>query len=970
MRMAEKSGFYVTRALSLALLATTGTGVFAQEATGDAEVFNADDTIVVTGSRIARKDFSSESPVVTVGRDILDAAGPSTIETTLNQLPQFAATAGSSSTSTARGGRSNANLRGFGITRTLVLTDGRRMQPSDPLGAVDLNTIPSALVENVEIITGGASAVYGSDAIAGVVNFRLRRNFEGFEIDAQQMITGHGDGRALDLSATLGGNFADGRGNAVLSVSFMDRQEVKRRSREFFRNGGVTAVLPSGLLLPDAANLPSQAAINAVFSRYGVTDNIPRNSRFSMNPDGTLFTGTTPIYNFRWPEGGPYVISGGNVGVPIGEAYPLQQPLQRFSVFGKASYDLTDNLTAYTQFSYTHYTADQNLYGRNQAITRDVYIPVTNPFLNDDMRAIMASRPDPDAPLLYYFQTGRLGPSLQQTTYNVSQITGGFRGDLGILDATWDVYASYGRTEQDTVGGNYVDRAAFLSLIEAPDGGASICEGGFNPFIIAKPSLQCLDYLIRGIQERTTLEQINAEATLQGRLFSLPAGDARFAAGVGYRKNSYSFRPDATRLTGSLLTIPLSGPTDGSTNTKEAFVELLLPVLKDLPLIRRLDLSLAYRYSHYDTAGGVHTYKAGADWEIFRGLSARGGYQRAIRAPSAGELFQPSEQGATTVGRTVTGGGDPCDITSAYRTGSNAAQVRALCIANGVPESVVDLHRFSGTNVQSNMSGNRNLKEETADTFTAGLVWRSQSSSPLLRNLSASVDFYDIKIKDAIGLITGEVIAQRCFNGQGNANPDYDPNNFYCGLIHRGSAGNFATITTPLLNLSGYRTQGVDFQVDWRINAGNIGTFGINVLAAYVSKYSIQSLAGAPFVNYTGTIGNAQIGDAISHPEWKTVTSFSFERGGTRLDLRWRWIEAMGHSANIGAANPISLGVKSRSYFDLTASARISDAFQLRGGILNIADKQPPEWTGESATDPAIYDILGRRAFVGVNMKF
>lgn len=934
--------------------------------------------VIVTGSRIVRKDYVAESPIVTLERGVLDAAGPVSLDMTLNQMPQFAANAGANSTSQARGGRANANLRGLGAVRTLVLQDGRRMQPSDPLGGIDLNTISGALLQNVEVITGGASAVYGSDAIAGVVNFRLNDRFTGLVADAQYGATEREDGETLDVSLAAGGPIADGRGHAMFSASYMDRQRVNRGSRDFFADGGITSVLPSGLIYPNAANLPTQAAVSGVFAAYGVTGSVLRSAAFSRNTDGTLFTITNPIQNFRFPEDGLYTITSNNqVALPLGEFAPLLQPLERETLFGRVSYDLTEDVEAYGQFNYTHYTADQTWYGRNQAITRDVYVPVTNPFLPQGLKTIAASRPNPNAPLLLYFNTGRYSPDIVENTYNASQVLGGLRGDLDIIDGGWDVYASFGRTEQNTRMGGYIDRAAFLSLVEAPDGGVSICQGGLDPLAFDRPSQDCLDYLLREMHESTELEQTVAEGSLQGRVFDLPAGEVRFASGLSYRKNTYEFSPDAQRRTGAVLATSLSSPTVGKTSSTEFFLEILAPIARDLPLIRSLDLDLAYRYSDYDSVGGVHTYKAGANWELTDSFSVRGGYQRAIRAPSVGELFQPSEQSGTTVGRISAGLGDPCDVASAYRTGSQAAQVKALCLATGVPQTIIDTHRFAGTSVQSEVSGNRNLIEETADSYTAGLVWRSRFDNPLLSGLTASLDYYEIKITDAIGLITGDVIAQRCFNGDNASNPTYDPQNYYCQLINRGVSGGFSTITTPLLNLAGYETAGADLQVDWRAELRDFGwadapgELGLNLIVSYTDKYAIQTLAGGAFVDYAGTIGNAQISaDAISHPAWKVNTSLDYKIGQARLNLRWRWIDSMDNSANVGAAVASAPGVKAMDYFDLSGTYRLNERVEVRGGVLNIADRQPPAWTGEGATDAALYDVLGRRFYAGVKLSF
>ena len=941
------------------------------ETPADAGDSVAADEITVTGSRIARKDYSADSPIVTVGEDLIRSNGPATLESTLNLLPQLTPDSGSTSGGQAAQGRATLNLRGLGPSRTLVLLDGRRLQPGDPLGAVDLNSVPSALIENVEVITGGASAAYGSDAIAGVVNFRLKRNFEGLALDADYGVSQRGDGQNLNLAGTIGGNFAEGRGNAVLSVSYMDRQRVDRGSRAFFQDGGITSVLPSGLIYAVATNLPSQAAINQVFQGYGVTTTLSRASAYSVNPDGTLFT-LTPVYNFKFPQNGPYVItSNGQVAVPLGEAAPLQQPLERETVFGRVNYKLAEDLEAYAQFNYAHYQNNQTGYGKNQAITRDVYLPVTNPFIPQALRTIAASRPNPTAPLLLYFNTGRFSPDIAQQTYEVSQVLGGIRGAVNAIDGTWDISASTGRSKLDSKLGGYVDRAAYLSLIEARDGGVSICQGGLNPLVLDRPSQDCLDYMLRELHETSTLKQTNLEANLQGRLVTLPAGDLRFAAGLSYRKNSYSFSPDAQRINATVLAASVTSPTTGSTQSKEAYAELLVPVLADLPFIHRLDLNAAYRYADYDTVGGVHTYKLSGDWQFTPSLSLRGGYQRAIRAPSVGELFQPIEQSGTTVGRISAGLGDPCDITGSYRSGPNAAQVRALCIATGIPASVVDLHRFSGTSVQSNVGGNRNLKEETSDTYTLGMVLRPKWQSPLLSNVSLSVDYFNIKIKDAVGLITGDVISQRCFNGAGDSNPTYDAQNFYCKLIQRGPSGGLAIIDTPLLNLAGYQTAGVDVQLDWSARIAYTSRIGLNLLASYVDKYAIQTLQGAKFTEYAGTIGNGQISSsAISHPRWRTVANASFDDGFFGLNLRWRWIDKMSNAANVGISGATAPGVRAVNYFDANARFTISPAMVFRLGILNLTDRQPPEWTGESATDSNLYDVVGRRVFAGVSLKF
>jgi outer membrane receptor protein involved in Fe transport len=933
--------------------------------------------VVVTGSRIARKDYTAESPLVTVSQEFVQSAGPASMEATLNLMPQFAASVGAASTTIlAKGGRANANLRGLGDARTLVLLDGRRMQPSDAFGAIDLNTISPALIESVEVITGGASAVYGSDAIAGVVNFKLKRNFEGLTVDGQYGVSSRGDAATYEINGTVGGEFADQRGTVVLSLGYFDREGVRRGERPFFVNSGLNPVFEGGGLQADASNLPTQAAINAVFAKYGITTVVPRNSSFLVNTDQTIFTVTGAINN-RFPDGQPYSVANGALTKFVGDYHPLQTPIERLNVFGRATYQLNDAIETYGQFNYTHYTGRQQAFGRNASTFNPIAIPVTNPGIPADLRAILASRPRPNDPVTIYFDQGRFAPAVFSQAYNVYQVLGGFRGDIEAIDGNWDVYASYGRSELQETRGGFTDRAAYTSLVYAPDGGASICAGGLNPLSIVRPSEACLKYLLRELHESTDFDQTIVEGTIQGRMFDMPAGEARFAAGLSYRENTYDFQPDDQRINATILGPGDTSPTSGSTSSKEIFVEALLPLLKDLTLVKSLNLDVAYRYSDYDTVGGVHTYKAGGDWQVTDYFTVRGGYQRAIRAPGLGELFAAVERGTTQIGTNATGRGDPCDITSALRTGANGARVRTLCLANGVPASVIDTLRFTGTATGSLLAGNPDLKEEVADTVTVGLVWRSTFANPILSRLSASLDYYNIEVVDAIGLITGEVILQRCFNADGTSNPNYDPSNIYCSLITRSASGGFTSLKTPRVNLAGYKTSGVDLQVDWGFDLEDVGlsadagAMRFNLVVSYVGEYAIQTLENAPFVNYVGTIGNAQISpEVLSHPQWKTVTSVEYKRGPATLTLRHRWIDDMINSTNVGSTAPPAPGVESRHYFDLTGRWVLNDDVEFRGGVNNIADEEPPVWTGFGATDPAIYDLVGRRFYLGVNVKF
>lgn len=956
----------------------------AQEASQDEGASSAND-IVVTGSRISRRDFIAESPVTTYGEDSLQMQGPSTIAQSLNQLPQFAAIDGGPSASGSKQGRASANLRGLGITRTLVLLDGRRLQPSDAQGTIDLNTIPTALLGSVEVITGGASATYGSDAISGVVNFKLRRDFTGIVGDVQAGVSDRGDARTFDISLAAGTTFAEGRGSIMGAVSYFDREGVFGRQRDFFIGKGIAGNLRGGVVQGVANNLPSQAALNAIFvGKYGATTNPLRNQAIGVNRDGTLFTSTSPILNFRYEDHDPYILDGtSRVGFPLGESYYLQAPLERYNAFGKAEFEITPDVTIYAQGLYTEYKSNWTRDGNTAtSATAVALIPVTNPFITPDLAAVLASRPNPTAPINFAFNTGGVGPTVSTQNYRVYQFVGGLRGKLA-PDINFDLYASFGRTKLKESQNGYIDRAAWSALVNAPDGGASVCAGGYNPFspdpLFNDPTKKgCYDFLNRELFENTSYSQRVVEGTIEGGIVTLPGGDMRFAVGAAYRQNKYNFNPDAARVNRTVFPDQATGPASGSINVKEVFGELLVPIVKDVPALKSLSLSLAYRYSDYSTVGGVSAYKATGDWNVFGDFRIRGGYQRAVRAPNLAELFAPPERSLPQVGSVASGAGDFCDVTSALRTGPNGAQVRALCLAQGIPASVIDSFRFTGSAWPAVSSGNLDLKEETADTYTVGATWSRIFASPFLRGLTLSVDYYNIGVKDAIGQITPGIANTQCFNRNGG-NPNFDPTNYYCGLLRRDPAtGQVDLFTQQTQNLGAFRMAGIDTQLDWKIDVGALGvdgddagTISLNIVASYLDKFEIQNTPDAPFIDYAGTIGNSQVDPfTLSYPKWKVTGSLGYDNDRFGVTLRGRYYNGMGHFAAVGVANSTLPGVVDRTYFDLAGRFNVAADFEFRFGVLNLFDKEPPEWVQGSLSDPALYDILQRRYYVGVNAKF
>lgn len=958
------------------------TEAFSQQApSGGAEPGSVSE-VVVTGSRIARRDYVSNSPIVTLDQSTIAAQGSPTLETSLNQLPQLAFSASSNTNTVARGGQANLNLRGLGPQRGLVLIDGRRVQPSSADGSIDLNTIPAFLVENVEIITGGASAVYGSDAVAGVVNLKLRKHVNGLELNAQYGVSGRGDAQTKDIGILLGSDFADDKGAAFLSLSYADRDRALYKDRSFLRFQNLVPALTTSTIGVVANNLPSQAAVNAVFARYGTpAGRVNRNSQFLVNTDGSLFVSAGPT-NFRGPLDPPLTVNNGTLYTSATEVSSVQTPLTRYNLVGHVDYELAPDVKVFIEGLYTNYKTNTGGLWANSGSTsgKPLFVPVTNPFISADLAQLLASRANPTAPFTISAFIDDNVPRREVDDYNVYQFTAGASGKFAAIDASWNVYANLGRTDYLATQYGYPSSSAINTLLAAPDGGRSVCPGGFNPFGFAPIDQKCVDFIARVAKNRTTLTQHNVELNLTGSLFKLSAGDLQYAVGADYRSNRYSYSPDALIVTGDLANyLPVNG-SNGFAEVYEVYGELLVPLLRDAPFAKELNLNLGYRYSDYNTVGGVSTYRAEGDWQPIEGLRVRGGYSRAIRAPSVGELFAAAAQGQAALGAPgVIGSGDPCDVRGAYRTGPNAAQVRALCLAQGIPANLVDT--FNNTNPRTPFlsQGNQDLQPETADTYSLGVVVRPIFDNPLFSRVSASVDYYSIKLKDAIGLITNPVAASQCFNpavNSGLLNSDY-----YCQLLQRDPTnGQLVQILNPQLNLASYETSGVDFQVDWAVRLEDVGadpkwgTVSIGVVASYLAQYKIQNLAGAAVNDYAGTIGNTQIDPfAAAHPTWKATTTLGWDVWNVKANLRWRYLDGMENANNVGTTGSAK-GVGEMSYFDFDALWKVNKDLDLRVGVVNLADKKPPtlnlSYIGLLATDAFTYDLVGRRFFVGLKARF
>jgi iron complex outermembrane receptor protein len=966
--------------------------------------------VLVTGSRIVRRDFNAPSPILTVGTEVLEQSSSVALETILNQYPQFNpgttqfTTGELQPTASVTPGAATLNMRGLGANRSLVLLDGRRAQPINAAMTVDINTIPSAAIADVEIITGGAAATYGPDAMAGVVNFKLRRDFEGVNINYQTGVTAAGDGEETRADVLVGGNFNGNRGNAMLSIGYAARDPAWEINRSFYVEGFNDPGTPSNYpridypaYTPAADNLPDQTIVNQVL---GTTNNQSRSTDFYINPlDGTVFRPGGAI-GYTGPTTFPYKIRehNGNLEQVNPRGY-VSTPLTRYSAFGRVVYDLTDNISMFAQGTFVQ--SDVRTLGPptpllNAAVPRQ---PDIEPY---ELRLLLDSRPRPEEPwsmsrVSYWFPNRA---TLNETELN--EFVFGLEGSLGQSDWTWEAYSSYGKTTLLTHMENLVYQGPYRFFVSQPNFGRDAqlvmesgngfssqtftCRSGvpiFEPWILGahgeviyyndfELSPDCADALEVRMSQRNVVEQRITEANFQGRLADLRAGELRAAFGVSTRENTSLFEPDQLFL----ATVPAGGTTD----VTELYGEILYPVVGDL------ELEFGARYSDFETGGfsqDAKSYKALFNWGATDSLRFRGGWQRANRTPNVAELYAGPTRQTTTWAA-----GDVCraDTTNPWGnvpSNPNRAQVQQLCAeliykSGGIPgENGFDADRDNfpaGGGVSANVYGlitvgNPRLRAETADTYTFGVIWQAPEA-----NLTLSADWYEIEIADVVGSLGFITAYQQCFNANGTSNPTYSVNNEYCQTIFRNpTTGDADYVEGGNFNLSSRYTTGIDLNVNWRRDMLG-GTFAINSALNKLNswKQPATSDPDAPLLQYAG------FGTDF---EYQAFTTFSYSTDRLNVGLTWRYLPETKAGGLVQTPDLTTLPTEEYNVFNLYGSWTFGDRVRLRGGVDNVFDTDPPivganpaninnPTNAKGVTSPGNYDVLGRRYFVGVAVTF
>ncbi len=987
-------------AMSISLIPFLALATTAQAQTAPAAEAESADVkeIVVTGSLIKRPNNTAVSPIVSVGAESIKEAGTVNLNDALNQVPSFTVSGNAATGGQGTGGRATINLHGLGSNRNLVLLDGKRLPVSDVNANVDVNIIPESIVGGIDVITGGASAVYGSDAMSGVVNFKTVRNFEGVKLDAQVNISERGDAAKYNASLAFGSKFAEDRGHVLAAFSYTKQDPLAANSRDFFYTRIPSSFIGTGTFVPSAANAPSAAAVTALFNGYGIAGaRNPLGSNLGFNNDGTLFTQTGGL-NYRGPtDGNGYLIVGGNVRMPVGQQIDILNSLDRKTAFVKADFDVTPDITAYGQFMFVDLTVQTESGGSLTQFPTATTIPVTNPFIPTDLRTILASRPNPTANFNWNARYVGVTDKSFEENYIVQQYVAGLKGN--ITDGwTFDVFGSYDQSNHTLTNHNAVLKSQVQRLLSAPDGGASLCAGGFNPFGDANArslSAACRAFITKDATNVERLTQTQLQGQINGELFDLGAGPAQIALVADYRKNTYSFAPDndyvgavpnAAGISQPFGPYSPGGNIEAVVNTlplaktgvsvKEVAAQIDLPLLSNKPLFQELAVGAAGRISDYSTTGSVKSYEFDARWRPVQELLFRGSYQRAVRAPNIGELFSPPQGQQLAIGTPPGSIGDPCDVRSTARTGANAVQVSALCVAQGIPNAAISTYQFPTTATGQVVPGNINLTPEKANTYNIGAVFNAPRGGGIFGDFSLSVDYYNIKIDKVISPVPGLTVLSKCYNLDGS-NPGYSNSNEFCQLIRRDANGQLLNVVTPYLNLGSLKTDGIEVQVHWGIPAAFLGDTSklyVDSAIGKLNNYKVQLLSGGVVQNFT-QISNGGAGPNSvpprATPKWKALTTVGVKSDTYGLGLRWRYQGALNDVSSVLTPANTQIGVSAYSLYDLFGTVKVNDKFEFRAGVNNLFDKGLPfVASSQNSTDPALYDVIGRSFYVGLKVGF
>lgn len=973
-----KQSVYSARSIRGLLMA--GAAVSAVAMTAAPAMAQEIEEIVVTGSRIASPNLVSTSPITVVGQDEIKYQGTTRVEDLVNSLPQAFASQ-TSQVSNGSTGTATIDLRNLGASRTLVLVDGKRLPPGSPGSggsAPDINQIPGALIERVEVATGGASAVYGSDAVAGVVNFIMKDDFEGVAFDYQFSFYQHNndngpardavnrgryplpddsvtDGFTRDATVVMGASTEDGKGNVTLYAGYRKIDAILQSERDY--------------------SACTVAAGAGVWNCSGSGTTFP--TRIVLTT-GTVGGGTAPA-NGQLNDAGVFV--------PYYQPYnfgPLnyyQRPDERYTLGAFGKYEINENVTAYTQLMFMDnqtvaQIAPSGIFGQSFNIRCD------NAMLSAAQRTqycgSLAGTANTVNMTLFRRNTegGGRQSDLQHTSW---RMTGGFKGDVGGWD--YDVYGQYARVNFAQTYYNDFSISRIGQSLDAVRNAAGqiVCRDDSNgcaPYNIFTPggvNQAALDFLQTPGFQRGYTEQKMASGSISkdlgdyGLTFPTASTGVAIALGAEYREEYLQRTVDSAFATGDLA--GQGGPTlgvAGGFDVTELFGEMRVPLIEDAPFVKQLTLDLGYRYSDYSNFGGTDTYKVAGDWAPIDDLRIRGSYNRAVRAPNVQELFTPQGLGLFNMDE------DPCAGTAPTFTAAQCANMGVTAAQYG---RILD---NSAGQYNSLDGGNPNLQPETSDTYSIGFV----ATPSVIEGLTLTVDYFKIKIKDVISTVPPDLAVNLC-GTTGNA--------AYCSLITRdptsGSLwiGTIANVKATNVNIASLSTSGIDVDLAYRFDLEDVGladagSVAFSMVGTWMDTAKSEPLPGEGVYDCVGYHGSTC---GVPTPEWRHRLRTTWATPwDANLSVSWRYIssvKAQAASPNpllSAAVNPLNRKFDAYNYIDVAATYSPIENLSLSLGVNNVFDKDPPlsgvlaAVYGNGNTYPGVYDTMGRYVFMGAQVKF
>ena len=921
--------------------------------------------VFVTGSLLPRGNFASNAPITTIGSEQFEISNAVNIESLLNTLPQILA--GSDRTSTFGLGWATADLRGLGENRTLTLLDGKRVVPTfADGGTVDLNFIPPGIVDRVEVLTGGASTTYGSDAMAGVINLITKTNQEGLELVVAAEMTGESDAEILNVASTWGTSFDNDRGHFMIHLDATERRSLNYHERDF-----------STIFKTD-------------FFDQGTSQGL-RDFRFGAAKNGSLqFFGLGEDVMFT-PVGGDVTPFDRSVdGYDPTENLELQIPQDRLALFSKTNWQ-GDTF----EIRFQAHIAESKLDRMAPTVSSGFWIGPqaftveNNPFLSDSTVQRLSNTPFvqftgsdvngngiPETARAVIGKTfSELGPSRWDQIYSLRQFELGFTRDL---TDRWnlDGYLNHGEIKMDWTATPAIVRARLAQslLIDVSDTTGQTCLDPTNGCVpvniygLDSISPAALDFISTEVLVTNKSKITTANLLLTGNtagFFEMPGGvgPVGVAAGLEYISRSQEIVTDDRAMTGELFYwggFPTSA--DETISRRSAFFELLVPLVEGLPLLSFAELELAGRYTDHDTIGGVVSFKTALSWYPVEDVQVRGSFNRAVRAPSINDLYIDFGDAAVVNAPQFS---DPCSAIGFAN--ASASYLADLCVLTGVPLDQVGSESLNvgPEGVPVYFGGNADLEEETGNTISAGIVWTPFS----IEGLSASVDYFDIEIENYIGQLPGgSNQVESCYFPAENLG-SY---NVFCNSVERNDQGVLTRINAGRRNLATHSISGFDFSINK--TSDFLGGFLDATYVASIVNSKKYSVDGTTLESEcAGRFNNALGGQACARPvtELKHRATLFWTKEALSLQLTWRHLSAVD-DANEDVQYLVEK-IPSFDYFELGATYDFSSGVTLIGGIRNLLDEDPPllgSNSFEANTYPNLYDVFGRTFYGRATYKF